>query len=295
MQGLQGEKGEQGIPGKDGTNGTSGADGKTSYFHIKYSPVENPTSAQMTEIPNTYIGTYVDFTETDSTDPNKYTWSRFQGAQGEKGEQGIAGVGEDGKTSYLHIAYANSSDGKTGFSVSDSANKSYIGQYTDFEKNDSTDPNKYSWSQIRGKDGVTGRTYSIEPSVNTLKRTKDNTVAPSSVIFSAYYRDGNSASRTAYSGRFVIEETTDGNSWTTLYTSSTNENSVTRTIQQLAVSDNATSIRCKLYAAGGNSQLIDMQSISILVDIDNLTQEQIFNILTNNGSAKGIYKEGENL
>lgn len=295
LQGLQGEKGEQGVPGKDGINGTSGADGKTSYFHIKYASVENPTSAQMTETPSTYIGTYVDFAEADSTDPTKYSWSRFQGAQGEKGERGIAGVGEDGKTSYLHIAYANSSDGKTGFSVSDSANKAYIGQYTDFEKNDSADPAKYSWSKIKGDDGTAGRTYFIEASVNMLKRTKDNTVTPSSITFSAYYRDGNSTSRTAYSGRFIIEETSNGSNWKTLYTSSSNESSITRTIQQLSVSDNATSVRCKLYAAGGTSQLIDMQSISILVDIDNLTQEQVFNILTNNGTAKGIYKEGENL
>ena len=152
LQGIQGEKGEQGIPGKDGTNG------KTSYFHIKYSAVETPTSAsQMTETPSTYIGTYVDFEEQDSTDPAKYTWSRFEGIQGKQGEQGIPGVGIDGKTSYLHIAYANSEDGKTDFSISDATGKTYIGQYTDFEVNDSTDPSKYTWSLIKGADGKDGK------------------------------------------------------------------------------------------------------------------------------------------
>ena len=154
LQGIQGEKGEQGIPGKDGTNG------KTSYFHIKYSAVENPTSAsQMTETPNTYIGTYVDFEEQDSTDPSKYTWSRFEGIQGKQGEQGIPGVGIDGKTSYLHIAYANSEDGKTDFSISDATNKKYIGTYTDFEQNDSTSPEKYTWSLIKGADGKSSYTW----------------------------------------------------------------------------------------------------------------------------------------
>lgn len=43
LDGLQGEKGEQGVPGKDGKDGTNGVDGKTSYFHIKYSSVANPT------------------------------------------------------------------------------------------------------------------------------------------------------------------------------------------------------------------------------------------------------------
>ena len=115
LQGLQGLQGEQGIPGPTGETGATGAtgpqgpagkdgtNGKTSYFHIKYSPVENPTSSQMSEVPNTYIGTYVDYTEPDSTDPSKYTWYRFKGLQGEQGTQGIPGTnGADGKTSYLH-------------------------------------------------------------------------------------------------------------------------------------------------------------------------------------------------
>lgn len=156
IQGLQGEKGEQGIQGPKGDTGEDGVDGKTTYFHIKYSSVANPTSSsKMTETPSTYIGTYVDFTEADSSDPSKYTWSRFEGAQGEKGDQGIAGInGADGKTSYLHIAYANSSDGSSGFSVSDSSGKSYIGQYTDFTSADSTNYKKYNWTKIKGETGV---------------------------------------------------------------------------------------------------------------------------------------------
>lgn len=154
LQGLQGERGEQGIQGPKGADGASGA---TSYFHIKYSPVDNPTSSsQLTEIPNTYIGVYVDFSPNDSTDPSKYKWSRLTGAQGPKGEQGIPGIGVDGKTSYLHIAYANSSDGKTGFSISDSTNKLFIGQYTDFSPDDSTDPSKYKWTLIKGATGPQG-------------------------------------------------------------------------------------------------------------------------------------------
>ena len=150
--------GEQGIPGEPG------ADGKTSYFHIKYSAVANPTSSsEMSETPLAYIGTYVDFTEADSTDPTKYTWSRFEGIQGEKGEQGIPGIGQDGRTSYLHIAYATSADGSEGFSISESANKTYIGQYTDFVSTDSTDHTKYAWTKIKGETGGDG--YS--PTVTT--------------------------------------------------------------------------------------------------------------------------------
>ena len=152
LQGLQGEKGEQGIPG------TAGANGKTSYFHIKYSSVAKPTTfSQMTETPSAYIGTYVDFVQEDSTDPARYTWSQFKGSQGVKGDQGIAGKnGADGKTSYLHIAYANSADGKTGFSTTDGTNKLYIGQYTDYTQADSTDAAKYTWTKIKGEQGERG-------------------------------------------------------------------------------------------------------------------------------------------
>ena len=149
LQGIQGEKGEQGIQGEKGDNGQS------SYFHIKYADDANGTN--MNETGGDYIGTYVDFTLQDSTDSKKYTWVKTKGAQGERGEQGIPGTnGDNGQTSYLHIAYANSADGKDGFSVSDSKGKLYIGQYTDFIINDSTDPSKYKWTLIKGEQGLQG-------------------------------------------------------------------------------------------------------------------------------------------
>ena len=308
LDGLQGEKGEQGVPGKDGKDGTNGVDGKTSYFHIKYSSVENPTSSsQMTETPSTYIGTYVDYEPNDSTDPKKYTWSKFEGSDG---KDGIAGTnGTDGKTYYLHIAYANSADGKTGFSVSDGTNKLYIGQYTDTTKTDSTDPTKYTWSKIKGEtgaDGKPGRTYIIEPSCNVLKRGSDKVISPNFITFKAYYRDGDSAARVPYKGRFIVEETVDGSAWKTIYISSTDEDTVTHYLysiltnssgQAVASSNGSTigiprdvtNVRCKLYASGGTTTLMDMQSVAVVIDIDNLTQEQIVSILTNDGAWKGLY------
>lgn len=145
-------KGEQGIPG------TAGKDGKTTYFHMKYSAVPNPTSySDMTETPNKYIGTYADFELDDSTDPSKYTWGKFQGDNGEDGADGIPGKnGENGETSYVHFAYATSADGKTGFSTIDTVGKTYMGQYADFEKADSEDPTKYRWSKFQGPQGPQG-------------------------------------------------------------------------------------------------------------------------------------------
>lgn len=156
LQGLQGERGEQGIPGKPGKDGTNGTNGKTTYFHIKYSSVANPTtSAQMSETPNTYIGTYTDFSTTDSTDPKKYTWYRFQGLQGEKGEQGIPGKDGDGRTSYLHIKYSNDA-GKTFTANNGETPGNYIGTYTDFVADDSMTVSKYTWAKIKGETGPKG-------------------------------------------------------------------------------------------------------------------------------------------
>ena len=212
LQGIQGKQGEQGIPGKDGSNGTNG---KTSYFHIKYSSVANPTSSsQMTETPSTYIGTYVDYTETDSSDPSKYTWSRFQGVQGDKGEKGIPGIdGTNGKTSYLHIAYANSADGKTGFDVSDSANKLYIGQYTDFNPTDSTDYTKYSWTKIKGETGAKGNdgtSVKITAKSVTYQASTSGTTTPTGV----WVADPPTVAKGQYLWTKTVVTYSDGNSTT---------------------------------------------------------------------------------
>lgn len=162
-----------------------------------------------------------------------------------------------------------------------------------------------------GADGKPGRTYMIEPSCTVLKRGADKVISPNFLEFNAYYRDGDSATRYAYSGRFVIEETADGNTWKTIYTSSANEISVKHYLYTIltdgsgqTVTDgngttvgiprDITNIRCKLYAADGTTDMLDMQSVAVAIDVDNLTQTDIVNILSNNGAWKGLYyKNGQ--
>lgn len=154
LRGLQGDKGDQGI---QGPKGADGKDGKTTYFHIKYSAVSNPTSAsQMTETPSKYIGTYVDFTQTDSDDPKKYSWQQLEGSQGPQGKQGISGTnGADGKTSYLHIKYSNDG-GKTFTGNSGEDIGAYIGTCVDYAKDDPTSVGMYKWAKIKGEAGAKG-------------------------------------------------------------------------------------------------------------------------------------------
>lgn len=162
-----------------------------------------------------------------------------------------------------------------------------------------------------GKDGEPGRTYMVETSCNVLKRGSDKTISPNFITFKAYYRDGKSATRVPYKGRFVVEETADGNTWNTIYTSSTDEDTVTHYLysiltngsgQTVASSNGSTvgiprdvtNVRCKLYASGGTTTLMDMQSVAVVIDVDNLTQSQIVEILSNDGAWKGLYyKNGQ--
>lgn len=145
IQGLQGPKGDQGI------QGPKGADGKTQYTHIAYANNATGGGFSQTDQTKAYIGMYVDFNATDSTDPTKYRWSKWHGDKGATGAQGIQGPkGADGKTPYLHIAYANSADGRTDFSTSNTDNKRYLGTYTDYTQADSTDPTKYKWVDMVG-------------------------------------------------------------------------------------------------------------------------------------------------
>lgn len=143
-----GADGGQGLPGRDGV------DGKSSYVHIKYSPVANPTDGLMTEVPSTYIGICVDENVNDPTTASSYTWSKFTGKDGKDGTAGA--------DSYVHFAYAQSADGSVNFSVVEYEGATHIGVYTDNVKEDSTDYKKYAWSQIRGEDGTSVYIVSTE-------------------------------------------------------------------------------------------------------------------------------------
>lgn len=148
VQGLQGPKGDQGIPGQ------RGADGRTQYTHIAYADNAYGNGFSQTATGKAYIGIYQDFNPTDSTTPSSYRWTKWKGDDGANGIPGPKGT--DGKTPYIHFAYANSANGTSGFSVSDSTNKEYIGTYTDFTEADSTNPNVYKWTKIKGADGAKG-------------------------------------------------------------------------------------------------------------------------------------------
>ena len=148
LQGLQGKKGDQGIPGP------KGADGRTQYTHIAYADTISGSGFSQTNADKAYIGVYVDFNSTDSINPADYRWNKWKGPDGKNGKDGPQGIpgkpGADGRTPYFHRAWANSADGRDGFSTSDSTNKRFLGTLTDFTEADSQNPASYKWTALFG-------------------------------------------------------------------------------------------------------------------------------------------------
>lgn len=277
--------GPQGIPGKDGK------DGKTQYTHLAYAnSADGKTDFSVSDGNREYIGMYVDFVEADSTDPTKYTWSLIKGADGAQGVPGTPGA--NGKTPYFHIAYANSADGRTGFSVDDSVNKLYIGQYTDYTPDDSTDPTKYSWTKIKGEQGTAGRTYFFQSNADVLLMGADKKITPASLIVDSFYRDGNGEIAQSQKGWWKLEKSTDnGATWAILTVSQTTA------LDRLKINVNGLSLKAhdmlkvSLYFDQSKTKLADYQTYSVAVDVASLTQEQIVDILSDSGKFKGLYYE----
>lgn len=280
-----GKDGANGIPGKDGK------DGKTQYTHLAYANSADGTKDfSVSDGNREYIGMYVDFVEADSTDPAKYTWSLIKGADGAQGVPGTPGT--DGKTPYFHIAYANSADGRTGFSVDDSVNKLYIGQYTDYTPNDSTDPTKYSWTKIKGEQGNAGRTYFFQSNADVLLMGADKKITPAPLIVDSFYRDGNGEIAQSQKGWWKLEKSTDnGATWSALTVSQT------AALDRLSINVNNLSLKAhnmlkvSLYFDQAKTKLADYQTFPVAVDVASLTQEQIVDILSDNGKFKGFYYE----
>lgn len=153
---------------------------------------------------------------------------------------------------------------------------------------------RFSLSKLyAGEQGEAGRTYFIELSANVLKRGQNKIVSPTTVEGRAYYRDGSSAERTAYAGRWKIETSTNGTDFKSL--SYSTEDETKRSCLVSLLGESIISVRFTLYAAGGTTTPLDTQTIPILIDVAALTHEQIFNLLTDDGAIKGIYKEGNQL
>lgn len=174
LQGLQGPKGDQGIPG------IKGADGKTQYTHIAYADTVSGSGFSQTDTDKAFIGMYQDFSTTDSRNPQDYRWSKWKGSDGRDGIPGKAGA--DGRTPYVHFAYSDSADGRTGFSLTQDGTKRFLGICTNFDKADSTNPADYSWNDTAGSVSVGGRNL-LKGSKGPFKPDKKPTNFDNNVLY----------------------------------------------------------------------------------------------------------------
>lgn len=268
-----------------------GTDGLTQYTHLAYANSADGKTDFSVDNPNReYIGMYVDFEEQDSTNPEKYAWTLVKGANGAQGVPGKPGT--DGKTPYFHIAYANSADGKTDFSVEDSVNKLYIGQYTDYIPDDSTDPTKYSWTKIKGNDGTPGRTYYLRANAGVLMMGQDKKITPNPFNVYAHYRDGQ-GDEIIFKTWWTVETSKDaGKTWTKLaFNSQTSAITINPNNESLGANG---MIRATIYTDSERTKIADRQTWQVAVDAASLTQTEIVEILSDNGKWKGLYyKNGQ--
>lgn len=140
------------VIGTYGDKGDTGDDGRSVYVQSA-SKLDGTTTVVLT----------------DGTDTTTLTID--DGADGNNGTNGLNG--------YVHVAWANSADGSTDFSTSVSANKTYIGVYTDNTAADSTRYQDYSWSLITGT-GVTSVVRYYQTATSQPSKPTDNVYPPSS-------------------------------------------------------------------------------------------------------------------
>lgn len=277
--GIPGETGAKGDKGETGASGRSITGSETTY-QASSSGTTAPTGTWSKTPPsvaeNQYLWTRTIYTYSDKTTSTTYSIGKMgaKGEQGAKGETGATGPqGEKGATGATGPQGPQGEKGNTG---------------------------------ATGPQGSAGRTYFMETSSSIVKMSADNTIVPNYITLSGYYRDGTATARTAYKCRFKIEETTDGDTYTTVYTSSSDETDITHALYSvlasgssgvtasgssgIGISRNLTALRCTMYAAGGFSQVLDIETIPVAIDVDALTHEDIFNLLTNDGAWQGIYR-----
>ena len=159
--------------------------------------------------------------------------------------------------------------------------------------------------------GANGRAYQLDSTESIIRIIDQNgALSADSVTFSSYYFDGTSTNQKTYNGRFLIEHTTDGTNYETIYQSPENEHVVVHGLGSLLSDEDGLilsdddgamlltgpvdvkEIRCTLYAAGGFSTVLGRRTIIFIRDAVALSPDDVFNILTDGGKLKGIYKSG---
>ena len=173
-----------------------------------------------------------------------YTYTCIQGAKGDTGATGA--TGPTGETGPMGKTGAQGPTGETGPTG----------------KTGATGPTGETGpTGATGPAGTAATVYYIIPSVYALVKNISDVLTPSSVTFTGYSKTGNGTG-SAYAGRFVIAESSNGSTWTNKYTSSSNESTKAYTPSSSSIKF----IRCSFYLAGGTTTLLDQETVAIVSD-----------------------------
>lgn len=289
-------KNKDGKPGPDG----GGIQSITEHYAVSASNTTTPykwssTPPEMTSY-NRYLWNYETFVYTNGRTED--TEKRVIGVYGDTGESGTDGKGIKNIISY-YLASSQSSGittssyGWTTSPQSMSEQNRYLWNYEVLTYTDNTThtvaPRVIGTYGKTGENGKPGRTYFIELSLQALKRGQDGLLTPDEITVHGYYRDGDSADRHDYVGRFQLQASSDGKTYTTVSSSST-DTSGQRFTQLNTVSKNYIFFRVNFYHPGGFTDLIDYQTIPVLIDIAALSKDDILDLITDNGKWQGFYK-----
>lgn len=136
----------------------------------------------------------------------------------------------------------------------------YMGVYVGGESEQPHDPTQYAWSQIKGNDS-TSYSLLLSSQVMSLPRGASKLV-PENITISGMAQTGEKSIENIRS-RIVVEETTNGTTWTTKY----DADALTYTYTPSSL--NVLSARVKMYVAGAKNVQLDQKSINIVKDGSN--------------------------
>ena len=278
--------------------------GTTELYALGNSPTTAPADSAFTEGIKT------------PTSSNKYLWNMERILYSDNsystvdkhivaiyGETGATGVGIQNIENYYAISNSTTAPADSAFDTNVKATTSSNKYLWNYEVTIYSDGSRHKTDKRiigtygdkgdkgdKGDSGLPGRVYIVESSANVITKDAKGNTSPDVITFNAYYRDGSSA-RESYAGRFKIESSTDGTSWTTVYTSSVNESSCRYVLRHQLVTKkdkdklitkkqgnyiigphvDGTMFRCTLYQAGGTTIAQDQQTVPVVTHTTGLT------------------------
>lgn len=241
----------------------------TMQLNNDYQGIPVDSNGNYTEIPECTTTATVMYGTQDITDNCTYTITTSQNIQGSWDKESktytVTGLTADSGWVDIRAVYLNNLAVTKRFSIA----KQYAG--------------------AQGEPGAPGRTYFLRANAELLLMGADKKISPATLTVSAFYRDGQKEEENLR-GYWKVEKSTDsGNSWSEISTSYT---TVVKTINipvnaiSLAAHD---MLRVSVYSDAEKTILCDRQSFSVAIDVAALTQEDIVDILSNDGSWKGLY------